>query len=200
MRRQRRRAGARTRRSADPEIWYDEPKKPGSKDERWRVSARTGKRERIRPRRAKGSTVNPSLSVKCPRWMEPDCEKCNVCGESADQVSFGITWNEGEELIRQSSAAGGGYRSRGPVLWAMHKLKSDAFELRHLDCQHYAPAYMGGPFAEKAPEYLVWSMRFGSQADLEMAIERARRAKVPDHVLYEIVPPEIAEKAGLIPF
>jgi hypothetical protein len=59
---------------------------------------------------------------------------------------------------------------------------------------------MGGPLAEKLPEYLVWSIRFGSRADVEIAIERARRAKVPDHLLYQVVPGEIAEIVELIPF
>lgn len=204
MKRARRRAGARARRArpagAQADLWATEPKIPGSKDERWRVNLKTGKRQRVRARRAKGSVVNVAQDVKCPPWMTGDCERCEVCGEAADQVSFGITWSDGEEAIRQASTAGGGYRSRGPVLWAMHKLKMDAFELRHLECVHYAPTRLGGPFPTKLPEYLVWAVRFGSDADQLVAIERARRADVPDETMYQVVAEEIAQKAELVPF
>jgi hypothetical protein len=63
-----------------------------------------------------------------------DDETCQVCGEKYTAWTAGISFDAGVALVRQSNGAAGGYRSRGPVLWAMRCLKLDAWAMRHLTC------------------------------------------------------------------
>ena len=181
-------------------LWIEIPRPKGSKAERKEINLDTGKIRRLRARTHRGSSPNAPLPVSCPAWIENECERCAICGERSDQVSLGVTWIEGEDLIRAQAGPGGGWRSRGPVLWAMHKIKLDRFAERHLDCRYFATKKYDGPFRRELPEYLVWAVRFGDEEDQGIALARAQIAGVPDATLYQVVSEELALKADLVPF
>ena len=65
-------------------------------------------------------------------WCTP--ELCHVCGQHYQDWSGGVTWADGLSLVRAANQPDGGWRSRGPVLWAMHCIKLDRWALRHLSC------------------------------------------------------------------
>jgi hypothetical protein len=180
--------------------WIEIPRPKGSKAERKEINLDTGKTRRLRARTDRRRAVNKPLPVKCPPWIENECEKCAICGERSDQVSLGVTWLEGEELIRAQAGPGGGWRSRGPVLWAMHKIKLDRFAERHLDCRYFGTKKYGGPFRRELPPKLVWAVRFGTEEDQAIAVLNAQSAGIPDATLYQVVSEELALKADLIPF
>jgi hypothetical protein len=144
--------------------------------------------------------VNPRLAVSCPKYITENCERCDICGERSDQVSLGVTWADGEERIRAVSDARGGFRSRGPVLWAMHVIKLERFTERHFGCREYGTRKQGGPLLRPLPDYLVWALRFGDSDYIQTQIERARRAGISDVRLYEVVPEQEAKIADLVPF
>ena len=88
-----------------------------------------------RPRQWKGAVKNAELNAKAPGpWI--DDRRCRVCGEQIANWRAGVSWEDGQELMRQAAATqgdpSGGYRTRGPVLWAMHILKVREFYDRHL--------------------------------------------------------------------
>lgn len=65
-----------------------------------------------------------------------------VCGASYDSSAYGITFQQGVDLVRANNdpqVHGGGYRSRRPVLWAMHVLKLAAWYQEHSACQSGEP-------------------------------------------------------------
>jgi len=185
MKRRRTRAGSRTRQRP---IWVDEPKIRGSKDERWSTDLTTGKRRRIRATTHTGTVVNEELQITCPRWLDDACDHCEVCGERSNQISLGVTWTDGEQRIRELNLTkGGGYRSRGPVLYAMHVIKLERFADRHFECGQWAAREWGGPIenGDTLPQYLIWALRFGTHEDELVAIARAKRADVPQRRLDE---------------
>jgi hypothetical protein len=63
--------------------------------------------------------------------------RCLVCRKLYENFNAGISFRDGAQAVRQANGgdvAGGGFRSRGPVLWAMRCLKLDAWAEMHLDC------------------------------------------------------------------
>ncbi|MCP4244582.1 MAG: hypothetical protein GY772_28910 [bacterium] len=121
---------------------------------------RRGKWERDegkRPRRAKGAAVNASLpEPRSPgRWVGPD--SCKVCGEDYRRWHPGIGWEAAEDQLRQANAAtGGGYRSRGAILWSARVLKLSAWYARHLACGEWARL--------RLPTAAVHAFLFGDEA------------------------------------
>tara|TARA_Y100000310_G_C20462492_1_gene706034 strand:- start:560 stop:856 length:297 start_codon:yes stop_codon:yes gene_type:complete len=66
-------------------------------------------------------------------WV--DEQRCEACGEEYSSFRCGVSWDDGVDAVRQANIRnGGGYRSRGPVLWAMRVIKLDAWYLRHFPC------------------------------------------------------------------
>ena len=66
-------------------------------------------------------------------------EETCTCGAHYRKSRFGITWKMGVDLVRASNGGfdsenGGGYKSAGPILWAMRVLKLDAWYHCHRDC------------------------------------------------------------------
>ena len=173
----------------------NEPKIKGSKDERWAIDLKTGRRRRIRPTRHTGSVVNEELTIRCPRWIDDACEHCDVCGEKADQISLGVTWADGERKMREVNPDGG-FRSRGPVLFAMHVVKLDRFAERHFECGYWAPKRQGGdvPTGQTLPQYLIWAYRFGTEDELLSARARADRAGVSKTRIAEQIGPAPGEE------
>lgn len=87
--------------------------------------------------RARGYPVNAYIKMpdapSCYGNWEDD--RCGVCGQSYESFNAGIDWNDGVESMLQAAkkerVGGGGYRSRGAVLYAMAVLKRQAFYFRH---------------------------------------------------------------------
>jgi hypothetical protein len=91
--------------------------------------------------RSRGKPVNAYI----PFPKEPSCygdwedDACGVCGQQYEDFRPGIDYSSGIELMLQhakmENVQGGGYRSRGAVLYAMAVLKRREFFTRHeLNC------------------------------------------------------------------
>lgn len=82
-------------------------------------------------------SVNPYLPEPEPLYAV-SYDVC-VCGALYSTSHFGITFQQGVNYIRTEAAwrgdAGNGYRSRRPVLWAMHVLKLQAWYQEHYRCE-----------------------------------------------------------------
>ena len=98
-----------------------------------------------RPPGKAGRVVNAKIPLPdFGGWLddwEDEGIRCHVCGEWMDDVSMGVGYGDGLELFRELNpwAEGGGYRSRGPILWAMHVLKARRWMERHEDCGQLWP-------------------------------------------------------------
>ena len=69
----------------------------------------------------------------------PWCDEyeCLVCGAQYREFNSGTSFDEGAERVREANggyAAGGGYRSLGPVLWALRCIKLDRWAEAHYEC------------------------------------------------------------------
>jgi len=126
-------------------------------------------------RRRSGVTVNP-LIVKPP----PYCEQvtgsfCSVCGEYASQVVLGIDEIDAIQRLRSSFPGGRApegelYITRGPMLWAMHVLKTEAFFERHLQhCELAAEYESEGIDRVPIPPPVIWAESFGDAKQKRVA-------------------------------
>jgi hypothetical protein len=75
-----------------------------------------------------------------PGWWVSDAE-C-ACGAKYRESRFGIRWRMGVDLVRAANGGfdsenGGGYKSAGPVLWAMRVLKLDLWYQTHRACEPF---------------------------------------------------------------
>ena len=142
---------------------------------------RTKKRRRLRPRTHTGAVMNeelepsPMIPARDLTWVDED--ECSVCGEQYRATDLGVTWDQGEALIRQTNTRGqvagssGGYRSRGPVLWAMRVEKLTRWFDRHIGC---------GDFDGLGyPPSVVWACRFGDDCSAVEALEACAAAGLP---------------------
>jgi hypothetical protein len=144
-----------------------EPKVYDPKSGRW------VRDESRRPRQWKGASVNEDLSPSRPpgRWV--DADECSVCGERYRDFRSGVSWEEGVQLVRDSNPEkGGGFRSRGPVLYAMHVLKLDAWYRRHMECGEWK--------RERLPPPIVWALRFGDAPARAAALEVVNPEQLDD--------------------
>jgi len=119
-----------------------------------------------------------------------------VCGERSNQVALGVSWFDGEQRVRAMNPDGG-YRSRGPVLYAMHIIKLERFVERHFECGVWALKKQGGQLNrnETLPQYLIWAYRFGTPDDLLTAVDRALSAGVPKaRIAKELGPGNVYEE------
>ena len=87
--------------------------------------------------RSRGRPVNAYI----PFPRDPPCygnweeDACGVCGQQYENYNGGINYDDGIQLMleyaRKENVQGGGYRSRGAVLYAMAVLKRQSFFMRH---------------------------------------------------------------------
>lgn len=95
-----------------------------------------------RRRRHSGLRVNPRIDpIKPPGWWVTDRE-CEGCGEQYDDHRSGANFQDAANELRMSAKSagdeGGGYRSRGSVLWVMRVHKLNSWYLEHVYCQDMA--------------------------------------------------------------
>ena len=94
-------------------------------------------------RRPTGAVVNPDMPAPDPPGPWVDESACYVCCESYVDYRAGFTFEDAADLLRQVAKGagdqGGGYRSRGPVLWTLRTMKLTAWYLEHADCGREAP-------------------------------------------------------------
>jgi hypothetical protein len=72
-----------------------------------------------------------------PPWpCDADDDECPACGETYRdfRTPGGLSWQDGVDLVRVVNGDGGGYRSAGPVRWALRTLKLTAWRERHGGC------------------------------------------------------------------
>jgi len=126
-------------------------------------------------RRRGGAQVNPTIPVPDPPCETLDAEMCTVCGEYVKEISLGAnSVSAASQLIRQSAggySAGGGYRSRGPLLWAMHVNKLQRFYERHLEHCELLRMFQedtGSDFVPIPPS-VIWAESFGDPTAAKLA-------------------------------
>lgn len=84
--------------------------------------------------------MSPNPWIAAPTAPGPwvDEHRCEGCGERYDEYVAGITFDAAAHRLRQAAKAagdeGGGYRSRGPVLWVMRCMKLEDWYMRHFGC------------------------------------------------------------------
>ncbi len=87
--------------------------------------------------RSRGRPVNAYIPLPDapPCYGNFEDDTCGVCGQRYDQFKAGINYDDGIQLMlqaaRREGVEGGGYRSRGSVLYAMAVLKRSQFYQRH---------------------------------------------------------------------
>jgi hypothetical protein len=121
-------------------------------------------------KRRKGPTVNETLpEPQSPCPDELDGEQCAVCGEYYQLTTLGAgDVQAASRLVRQAAGGwgkGGGYRSRGPLLWAMHTIKLQRWYERHFphcEMAHAAQEETGSDFVA-IPPAVVWAEFFGNR-------------------------------------
>lgn len=132
--------------------------------------------EEAQDRRKRGSTVNPEIPYPSSFCEAVTPEKCVICGEYASWVNFGIDSQDAVIKIRQQFPRGWApegqlYITRGPILWAMHVLKTEEFFMRHMGhCElqmEYAPQIALPPF----PPPVVWAESFGTSKEKRIAAQ-----------------------------
>lgn len=99
----------------------------------------------------KGPTVNPLCREPSSPGPWVDSRRCAVCGALYDDYrgasDFGEQAQELRGAARSEGDPGGGYRSRGPVLWRMRCAKLTAWYLEHAGC---GEGWVGG-----VPDFLA---------------------------------------------
>lgn len=80
--------------------------------------------------------VNSTISE--PRSPGPwvDDTECS-CGQKYYTFRCGVTFRDGADLVRMMNKPDGGYRSRGPVLWAMRTIKLAHWYAAHMFCSSH---------------------------------------------------------------
>lgn len=143
-----------------------------------------GRDYRVRPRRSKGSAVNPKMPEPASpgRWVDTD--DCQLCGEKYKRWRSGVSWDQASQMLYDGpqggdtgkATTGKFYRSRGAILWRMHVLKMGEWYARHSLC---------GPLADelapvKLPKKLFHQVAHGrgclNDDDLAELSPRQRRA------------------------
>jgi hypothetical protein len=85
--------------------------------------------------------VNPLINApRAPgKWV--DEEKC-ICGaiygDHRGDYSFAAAAQRLRHRAKDDGDEGGGYRSRGPVLWQLHVLKLESWYAEHYMCGYLA--------------------------------------------------------------
>ena len=135
--------------------------------------------EEAQDRRKRGAQVNPNINLPSSFCAAVTPNQCMICGEYASWITFGITKDDAVLKIRQSFPQGWApegelYITRGPILWAMHVLKTEDFFNRHLGhCElqmEYAPQIAMPPF----PPPVIWAESFGDSKQKRIAAQFLR--------------------------
>jgi len=84
-----------------------------------------------------GKMVNPRIKrPKLPPWL--DLTSCEGCGSLYKNHRGEYSWSQACNRIRRAAEregdTGGGFRSRGPVLWSLHVLKVESWMMNHIYC------------------------------------------------------------------
>lgn len=64
-------------------------------------------------------------------WVS--AERC-VCGSTYKRFKPGVKFSDGVEMVRIRNGEDGGFRTRGPVLWAMRVIKLELWYYEHQGC------------------------------------------------------------------
>lgn len=92
----------------------------------------------LRVRRWPARPVNPE--IREPRSPGPwvDDVRCLVCGARYERHRAGVDWTDAVQRLRAAARAegdaGGGFRSRRPVLWTLRTLKLESWYQAHYAC------------------------------------------------------------------
>ena len=82
--------------------------------------------------------MNPRIKAPAAPGEHCDQEFCYGCGESYEEFRLYFSFAEAADLIRHKAFGegdeGGGWRSRGPVLWVMRVMKLNAWYDKHSGC------------------------------------------------------------------
>ncbi len=148
-------------------------------------------------RRKGGVTVNPLIVKPAPYCEQVTGSYCSVCGEYASQVNLGIDEVEAIQRLRSSFPQGRApegqlYITRGPMLWAMHVLKTEAFFERHLPhCELAAEYESEGVDRVPIPPPVIWAESFGDAKQKRVAAAfMAEYTKQEENLLpFELVNP-----------
>jgi len=91
--------------------------------------------------RHKTSSRKRPVNAYIPMPRTPPClgnwedDTCQICGQTYDQFDSGVNFDMGIQLMKQAANEeqiyGEGFRSRGPVLYAMAVIKRRDFYMRH---------------------------------------------------------------------
>tara|TARA_R100000655_G_scaffold109751_2_gene165286 strand:- start:6484 stop:7188 length:705 start_codon:yes stop_codon:yes gene_type:complete len=131
--------------------------------------------EEAQKRRKGGVTVNPLVVKPAPYCEQVTGSYCEVCGEYASQVTFGIDEIDAIQRLRSSFPGGKApegqlYITRGPLLWAMHVLKTEAFFERHAPHCELASEYESeGVDRVPIPPPVIWAESFGDPKQKRVA-------------------------------
>ena len=147
---------------------YGKPWSELNKSEKFR--SRSKARRRGRPVNA---YIKDPESPSC--FYSLDEGTCGICLQTIDDYTSDVTWDDGIQLMLQAARKekidGGGYRSRGAILYAMAVLKKTQFYMRH-DINCCQPAYQminlefGGDLAFFPFPPVVWFLvTYGAEAN-----------------------------------
>ena len=125
---------------------------------------------RRRARSATGIPVNARMDLPWRDfWWVGENEfseiACTICGSTLKEERLGVTWRDGEDRVRGINPKGGGYRSRGPVLWAMRVIKFERFGEEHMLCEQTFPDPNDRP-----PPDIAWLCIWGDACDMAHAL------------------------------
>lgn len=142
---------------------------------KYRRSGKTAWQEQSE-RRKGGHAVNAWIAEPQQLCEAVTAEFCAVCGEFyANTILKAGTIQDASDSIRQAAKKeqirGGGYRTRGPLLWQLHIMKLNAWYLRH--AEHCAMVeelefYQGSGFVAVPPS-VIWIESFGTRSQNKLA-------------------------------
>ena len=116
-------------------------------------------------KRRKGVVVNERMSEPTPYCPPVDSEMCAICGEYYAAVVLNAGgMQEASDRIRSLAGGykkGGGYRSRGPLLWAMHVMKMESWYERHFPHCELGMIYESDNLPVPFPPSVIWAESFG---------------------------------------
>ena len=99
-----------------------------SDQEQWYQRHKTSSRKRP----VNAYIAMPRMPPCLGNWED---DTCQICGQTYDSFDSGVVWDEGVQLMKEAADEeqiyGQGYRSRGPVLYAMAVIKRRQFYMRH---------------------------------------------------------------------
>jgi hypothetical protein len=128
-----------------------------------------------RPNPVNGTILKPTS----PGWWVTET-KCSACGRTYENHRAGVGNDDALNLVRSAAKAdgdeGGGFRSRGPMLWAKRVLKLSHWYETHYQCGQGLP--------ENRRDGLLYLRHSMNEARRERLAEAAdRRSRALDEVV-----------------